>query len=112
MPAKPPAPNPPPPREDPEDGRASLWKSFIALAVVLGGMLAFIVSSEREQRAIELRDSIKADTERLRHEAAQREKNAAIAECERNGYTAVLGYGWTVVCVRAACVPNEGSPCL
>jgi hypothetical protein len=49
---------------------------------------------------------------RAQFEAEQREKNAAIAECERNGYTAVLGYGWKVVCVRAACVPNEGSPCL
>jgi hypothetical protein len=85
---------------------------FAGLAVLafVGGYRAWRAWDDSGKRAAAKYASDQA--ERAQHEAEEREKNAAVAECERNGYTAVLGYGWTVVCVRAACVPNEGSPCL
>jgi hypothetical protein len=111
MPQKPPPPNPPPPRELEPEG-PSVVKILLFWAAGLSLLLGFLWSVAREQRAIDIRESVQADIERAQHEAEEREKNAAIAECERNGYQAVLSYGWKVVCVRAACVPNEGSPCL
>jgi|SRR5688572_6179180 hypothetical protein len=112
MPAKPPPPNPPPPRDQYEGKPIGVVGITIGAAALLGVMLAMAYGASGERRAIAERSESEARAEAARHEANEREKNAAIAECERNGYTAVLGYGWKVVCVRAACVPNEGSPCL
>lgn len=110
MPQKPPPPDPPPPLREPEG--PSVVKILLFWAAVLSLLLGFLWSVAREQQSIDIRESVQSDIERAEQEAEEREKNAAIDECERNGFQAVPGYGWKVVCVRAACVPTEGSPCL